>query len=1568
MPDGIAIIGMSALYAKAPDLSTYWQNILNKVDGIQNAPEHWARGYVDPESSLSNRIYNRKAGFLLDLAEFNPIEFGIIPNSIDGAEPEQFLALKLARDALADSGYLDRPFNREKTGIIIGRGVYLNRGNMNYMQHGLVIDQTLELLQQICPDLPDETWDKVHAGIRKSLPPFDAQTIAGLVPNIMTGRIANRLDLMGPNYIVDAACAASLVVVDLAMQELKSGRCDMVVAGGVNVNITPQCCMMFCTIGALSHAKIHPFGKDAQGTLMGEGVGMLILKRLEDAKRDGDRIYAVVKGVGTASDGKSVGLLSPRLEGEVLALERAYQQAQIPPETIGLIEAHGTSIPVGDETEIAALGEVFGHRKGRLPTCAVGAVKSMVGHCLPGSGMAGIIKTALALYHKVLPPTLCDEVNPNLGLEQKPFYINSETRPWIHGSTEIPRRAGVNAFGFGGINAHAILEEYPQERSPDSPHLHRDWPVELYVLSAETRSALLEKVNHLEGVLQHHPEIDPVDLAYTLVQQSDTGNWSEPCRLAIVAKDGQDLITKLQTVSPKLADPKRRRWPTRSGIYYAEGAEVGKIAFLFSGEGGQYPNMLADLCLHFPVVRQWFDLMDEVFAPLRECPLSAVVFPPPTALSPETQDYLQTKIHAQDVASELNFAASRALYDLLGQFDLKADVILGHSVGETIALGISGILPVGENRAELVKAMGQLNDIYKRIATNITTLEGTLFTVGGVDTQTLQTLIETSPIPVYLALDNCPNQVVLFSETSKEEPAAQDLIDHFKQTGGLCTRLPYSRAHHTPVNTVVRDALMSFYQSLEVRPASIAQYSCVTCGPFPTEPDKIRALAADHWVSPVRFRETILKLYDQGVYTFIEVGPKGTLTGFVADILKGKEHLALATDSHRRSGLDQIQQLLGRLFVHQVPLNLQTLYQLRQPALIDLEQLEIGTPGVGKRSPRISLDLPMIELEPDLIQSLRTELRHSILQSSVDSPLETLPSPAHSPPMQPQVQVQVEPNFPLLGQIREQTVTRLQTERVFHVGQDLFLKDHTLGGSVSFLHSHLLPLPVIPFTFSMEMIAEAAVCLVGGQLGVISFHSLRGYRWLTLDEGEIHIALEAERQPSSDPTTCDVRARLFQIVPANPRPLLVFEGIVRLGTHYREFPDPLAVPLETPLPSKWEDENLYRAGMFHGPQLQGVTRIHHWNERAIDADLQVLSTQYFFAQTPNPVFQTDAGLLDSVGQLVWYWVADLIGRCNFMVFPYAAEAIYLYAPPGPVNTKVLTRGILQFTDDKLTESTFDLIDPQGRVVVRVEQWRDRYFEIPTNYYECGVDPKLAYLSSPWLQSETGLCLRRIWPFPDGFFESSYGIWGRILAHLTLSEAERQRWHQFSSQDFQRIPWLLGQIVAKDVIRQWAEQTLNLQVAPADIEIQILETGHVHAHCPELQALAEIPTIILSVCYPHIVATLGAPGYQTGLHLQSLTLSDPDQALRVIWSPAERESIVAAGSDPDSPEITAIFWGIKVAAARALRVVGAVTEQCQISSYDGLKQSATVTWNNYCCQVKVWFNQNKEALAVCHYPN
>ncbi|HET6372306.1 MAG TPA: polyketide synthase [Candidatus Polarisedimenticolia bacterium] len=460
----VAVIGMSCLFPGAPDLASYWENIVSKVNAVTDPPpDAWETDiFYDPRSDANDRVYCKKGGYLGPLAYFDPLAHGVMPNAVLGGEPDQWLALRVASEALADAGYSGEVPERERTGVILGKGTYLNRGNMSVVQHGRVVDQTLQILKTLHPELTAADLDLLRLEFKKDLPPFSPDTVPGLIPNIIAGRIANRLDLMGPSYTVDGACASSLIAVDMAVRDLVTGQLDLAIVGGSHIFTPVQVMMLFCQLGALSRREeIRPFDRDADGTILGEGIGMVVLKRLADARRAGDRIYAVVRGVGISSDGRGLSVMAPRVEGEVLALERAYRKASVAPSTVELIEAHGTGTPVGDATEVKALTQVFGARNGGGPRCGLGSVKSMVGHLMPAAGMAGMIKTALALHHKVLPPTLnCDEPNVALELGESPFYVLTETRPWIHPSGGEPRRAGVNSFGFGGINAHLILEEH----------------------------------------------------------------------------------------------------------------------------------------------------------------------------------------------------------------------------------------------------------------------------------------------------------------------------------------------------------------------------------------------------------------------------------------------------------------------------------------------------------------------------------------------------------------------------------------------------------------------------------------------------------------------------------------------------------------------------------------------------------------------------------------------------------------------------------------------------------------------------------------------------------------------------------------------------------------------------------------------------------------------------------------------------------------------------------------------------------------------------------------------------
>jgi acyl transferase domain-containing protein/acyl carrier protein len=951
----IAIVGMACVFPKAPDLATFWENILAKVDAVTDAPPDWsAEDSHDPPGSSGDPIYTKRGGFLGELARFNPFDYGVLPRSIDGSDPEHFIALRVAHEALADAGYLNRAFNRERTAVILGCGAHPGRGYATVLQHTVGVDQTIRVLAALHPEHSTAELAAIKRELLAGLPPFDPDTAPGLIPSVMCGRIANRLDLMGPAYTVDAACAGSLVAVEHAMSKLASGEVDMALAGGVHLSSSFAVALFFCQTGAMSRGgQVRSFSADADGALLGEGAGVLVLKRREDAERDGDRVYALLKAVGVASDGRAVGPLASRVEGEELAIRRAYEQAGIDPSTVSLIEGCGLGTPVADTIELDALSRVFGAGDGS--SCALGSIKSMIGHPLPAGGVAGIIKTALALHHRVLPPTLHAEAgNPKLGAT--PFYLNTETRPWIHAGPE-PRHAAVSAFGLGGINAHALLEEHHGHGTGE--HLHRRLGAEVVIVSASDRVALLARIAEVRQALAAEKDLTLVDFAATLNCPQDTG-WGA-ARLAIVATCIADLDTKLANAQERLADPACDRIFDRSGIYWTEAPlyTPGTVAFLFPGMGAQYVNMLADLCLHFPEARSWFDLIDRVFSQHWGGDLpSRAIFPPPGG--PGVADH--TALWAMDRGPAAVLAANQALASLLSRLAIRPDAVLGYSTGTLSALGAAGAVRV-DDEAELVRHVLAVSAVYKRLRDEHRIPTGALLAVATAERERVRSLTRRSEGAVTLAMDNCPHQVVLGGGVEAIAAAADELAE----AGVRCTLLPVDRAYHTPAFAEVSARLQRSSEP-QLGPPQLPLYSCVTAARCPTDPEALGRIVADEYSQPVRFREAIEAMHASGARIFVEVGPGGRLTGFVDDILRGREHLAVPADVAHHGSTVQLAHLVGLLAAHHVPMDLEPLYTHRSPRRCAIRGDQAGHVGArpsGKddRWMQLTVELPVLTLD-----------------------------------------------------------------------------------------------------------------------------------------------------------------------------------------------------------------------------------------------------------------------------------------------------------------------------------------------------------------------------------------------------------------------------------------------------------------------------------------------------------------------------------------------------------------------------------------------------------------------------
>jgi acyl transferase domain-containing protein/phosphopantetheinyl transferase len=981
---GIAVIGMSCLFPGARNVDAFWQNILGKVDSVTDPPpEAWDSDvYYDPTFADTDKVYCRRGGYLGSLVSFDPLAHGIPPVAV-GGEPDQWLALQLAHDAMADAGCLQLPEDvRRRTEVILGKGTYLNGGNAIAVEHGLVIGQTIEIIRKLNPDFSEEQIERLRDEMKRVLPPMNAETVPGLIPNIIVGRIANRMDLMGPAYTVDAACASSLVAVQHAMRDLTNGDCDLALVGGAQVWMPVPTLNVFCQLGALSkRQQIRPFDQDADGTLLGEGIGMVVLKRLEDAERDGDRIYSVIRGAGVSSDGRGVSVMAPRIDGEELALRRAYDSSGISPDTIDLIEAHGTATPVGDVVEIQALTRVFGERNGTLPHCAIGTVKSMISHTIPASGVAGLIKTSLALHHKILPPTInCDTPNPKLELEKTPFYVNTEARPWIDDGLE-PRRAGINSFGFGGINAHLIVEEYrpsfDRVGGITNGHLRAHlppWETEVFILEGQSHDEIVREIDRLASYLDRsidqdgQPPYSLADLASSV--NARLGRIAEPLRLAIVASNGGDLSKKLSRARQKLVDTKASRIKEVSGIYFfAEPlGRQGKIAVMFPGEGSQYTNMLADLCLHFPEVRECFDRSDRIFRQhQRGIVLSDILFPRP-AFNDADRRAAEQRLMQMDMAIEAVLTANDAVLTLIKGLKLNADVLVGHSTGEYSAMAASGMLDL-ETEEKIAEFSLALNRSYPSQSDNDGVPRAMMLAIG-TDRDTAAAIAGEAGGDVFLAMDNCPHQAVLVGERSAVERAREITI----REQLIFEELTFDRAYHTSLFTPYAENLRSVFEPMDINQPHTPVYSCTTADKYPTDPDQVRNLIVDHWSSPVEFQRTIESLYDSGVRLFVEAGPRGNLSAFVEDILRGRDFSAIPANVMRRAGITQLNHLVALLSAQGVDLDWSYLYRHRPIRSIDLETTDLvpQKPAAGRQI-GLSTTWPMLTISEQTANELNAE-------------------------------------------------------------------------------------------------------------------------------------------------------------------------------------------------------------------------------------------------------------------------------------------------------------------------------------------------------------------------------------------------------------------------------------------------------------------------------------------------------------------------------------------------------------------------------------------------------------------
>ncbi|MFH1462931.1 MAG: SDR family oxidoreductase [Pseudomonadota bacterium] len=887
----IAVVGVSAIFPGSLDATGFWRDILAGTDLICDVPPgHWlVEDYYDPDPATPDKTHGRRGGFLPAI-DFDVLGFGVPPSILPSTDTAQLLALIVAQRVLQDAaGDQFEALDRSRISVILG--VTSAQELYGSMVSRLQRPVWTKALREA--GLPETKVEEACRRIAEHYVPWQESSFPGLLGNVVAGRIANRLDLGGTNCVTDAACASTLSALSMALNELYLGDSDLVITGGVDAMNDILMFMCFSKTQALSiSGDCRPFSDQADGTLLGEGLGMVALKRLEDAERDGDRIYALICGLGASSDGRAASVYAPVAAGQAQALRRAYQAAGYPPGTVELVEAHGTGTKAGDAAEFAGLSLVFGegeHRSGQH--CALGSVKSQIGHTKAAAGAAGLFKAIMALHHRVLPPTIkVDRPNPALGIERSPFYLNTRARPWVRGP-DHPRRAGVSSFGFGGSNFHVTLQEYPGSTHPRL----RTFSRELVLLGGANPQEIAEQAR------AHAAMADQEGFLPWLATSSQAAfDAAAPCRLAIIAsRDG--LSSKLQSAAERVGE---RGFSTPDGVHYGTGPALGGVAFLFPGQGSQYLGMGREIAMTFGTALAAWDRAAEL-------ELHTRVFPPP-AFTDEEREAQARRLTSTRWAQPAIGCTSLSLLALLAELGLRPGWVGGHSFGELVALHVAGVL----SEADLLRVACARGELMEAAAAT----PGAMTAVQGAIDQ-VRAALEHCGGGVVVANHNSPSQVVLSGPVEAIARIEAVLVS----AGLLTTRLPVATAFHSPLVSASAEPFAAFLEEIDISPPAIPVFANATAAPYPGEAAEMRALLAGQIARPVRFVEMIEAMYASGARTFVEVGPGAVLTGLTGSILGERPHLAVELDRRGRDGVESLWLALGRLAAAGHPLDFATL-------------------------------------------------------------------------------------------------------------------------------------------------------------------------------------------------------------------------------------------------------------------------------------------------------------------------------------------------------------------------------------------------------------------------------------------------------------------------------------------------------------------------------------------------------------------------------------------------------------------------------------------------------------------
>jgi acyl transferase domain-containing protein/NAD(P)-dependent dehydrogenase (short-subunit alcohol dehydrogenase family)/acyl carrier protein/3-hydroxymyristoyl/3-hydroxydecanoyl-(acyl carrier protein) dehydratase len=965
----IALIGVGCVLPGGNNAKDFWNFLLNKGYAIKEVKkERWDPDvYWDADKKVPNKTYSKIGGWV-EGYEFDFMKYRIPPNMVQRIDDIQRWALDATAEALEDAGYgADKDFDRTRCAVIMAQAMGGEiRDDTIMLIKFLEIEYQIKksiLTTKLKQDDVDQMIDHLYQALYGDIPPINEDTMPGELSNVTAGRIANKFDLKGTSFTTDAACASSMAALEGAVKGLQRHDFDMAIVGGTDRSMNPPTFVKFAKIGALSNDLTAPFDDRANGFVMGEGCAIFVLKRLSEAVRDNDKIYCLITGLGSSSDGKGKGITAPNPIGQKLAVERALHDANYKPEMIEFVETHGTSTIVGDFTEASVLLEIFKDApvpKGKIP---LGSVKSNIGHLKSGAGAAAMLKMSLALYNKTIPPNAIYEIpNREFDIKNSPFHVPVKKEEWKH-DKPYPRIGGVSSFGFGGTNYHVIMEEYdpeyakkhylepmkeadlrlrseapclePIEGPPESiselprgvtnfqqyKDIYKQAEVDLITICADDPGEMMEHVNELIAKLEDM-EARPFEAPRLkdLAHEYNSQIRKSGMRLVVTGENGPEIAGKLKKAL-KAAESENPEEAflmlARQGVFFnpnAKKKQKGKIGFLFPGQGSQYINMLRDLRERFKIVRDTFDEADEIMKDLIPKKLSDYFFYPPN-ISDEEKEEAEYHLKQTEITQPAMITADIAIMRLLNSYGIEPQIVIGHSLGEYGALVAAGIMKfkdalvaVSTRGREMRMITDKVNDVGKMIS------------VSG-DAKTVERLLKKVKGYAIPANKNCKIQTVVAGDTEGVAEAAE----LFKKEGFNVIYLPVSAAFHTKIVAPAEKPLRRFLENVEIKSPKIDILSNYTGDYYPKgkgAPKKIMDLLERQVSSPVEFQKEVERMYKDGVRVFIEVGPKRALASFTANILEGKKAFPLISDHPKRGGMNHFMDVIAFFVASGADINL----------------------------------------------------------------------------------------------------------------------------------------------------------------------------------------------------------------------------------------------------------------------------------------------------------------------------------------------------------------------------------------------------------------------------------------------------------------------------------------------------------------------------------------------------------------------------------------------------------------------------------------------------------------------